>query len=126
MVFPYIIMNIYDNMYAPIEPVVKRADRSGTEWLSVPRVMLILRFCKRALGLALFLLICIGLTGCSEDNEAAIREQARKAKGAIPGSRTAQAQTQEEYFEITPGVRGAGLSSGIRPDQGKGYPGAKR
>jgi hypothetical protein len=68
----------------------------------------------------------VGLAGCAEDNEAAIKEQAAKAKGTIPGSRTAQAQTQEEYFEITPGVRGVGMRSGPRPDQGAGYPGAKR
>jgi hypothetical protein len=66
------------------------------------------------------------LPGCGEDNEAAFREQAAKAKGTIPGSRTAQAQTQEEYYEITPGVRGAGMASGPRPDQGAGYPGLKR
>jgi hypothetical protein len=68
----------------------------------------------------------LGLAGCGEDNEAAMREQASKAKGTIPGSRTAQAQTQDEYYEITPGVRGAGTASGPRPDQGAGYPGAKK
>ena len=76
----------------------------------------------RRLTLALSSLCFLGLAGCVEDNEAAIREQASKAKGTIPGSRTAQAQTQEEYFEITPGVQGAGTTSGPRPDQGKGYP----
>ncbi len=68
----------------------------------------------------------LGSAGCAEDNEAAIKEQASRAKGTIPGSRTAQAQTLEEYYEITPGVQGAGMASGPRPDQGKGYPGAKR
>jgi hypothetical protein len=68
----------------------------------------------------------LGLAGCAADNEAAIKEQARKAKGTIPGSRTAQAKTQEEYYEITPGVQGAGMTTGPRPDQGKGYPGPKR
>jgi hypothetical protein len=68
----------------------------------------------------------LGLAGCGEDNEAAIKEQAAKAKGTIPGSRTAQAQTQDEYYEITPGVQGAGTASGPRPDQGTGYPGAKK
>jgi hypothetical protein len=64
--------------------------------------------------------------GCMEDNEAAIREQAAKAKNTIPGSRTAQAQTLDEYHEITPGLRGAGTrGGGPRPDQGKGYPEAK-
>ena len=64
----------------------------------------------------------LGLAGCGEDNEAAIKEQAAKAKGMIPGSRTAQAQTQEEYFEITPGAHGAGMQVGPVPDQGAGYP----
>ncbi len=68
----------------------------------------------------------LGLAGCAEDNEAAMRAQAAKAKGTIPGSRTAQAQTQEEYYEITPGVKGAGTRSGPRPDQAAGYPGPKR
>jgi hypothetical protein len=63
------------------------------------------------------------LAGCGIDNEAAIKEQAARAKGTIPGSRTAQAQTQDEYYEITPGVQGAGTRSGPRPDQGSGYPG---
>jgi hypothetical protein len=67
----------------------------------------------------------LGLAGCGQDNEAYIKEQASKAKGTIPGSRTAQAQSQEEYYEITPGVQGAGSADGPRPDQGKGYPGAK-
>jgi hypothetical protein len=81
-----------------------------------------------ATGLSLTLLGCciVGLPGCAEDNEAAIKEQASKAKGIIPGSRSAQAKTQDEYYEITPGVRGAGMPSGPRPDQGTGYPGAKR
>jgi hypothetical protein len=78
-------------------------------------------------GLALTLVgLCVLVSaGCAEDNEAAFKEQASKAKGTIPGSRTAQAQTQEEYFEITPGVQGAGTASGPRPDQGTGYPGTK-
>jgi hypothetical protein len=78
------------------------------------------------LSLALLSFCFLALAGCVEDNEAAIKEQASKAKGTIPGSRTAQAQTQEEYFEITPGIRGAGARSGPRPDQGTGYPGSKR
>ena len=76
--------------------------------------------------LALLSLCSVGLAGCAEDNEAAIKAQAAKAKGTIPGSRSAQAKTQEEYFEITPGVYGAGTRIGPRPDQGSGYPGAKR
>jgi hypothetical protein len=75
---------------------------------------------------ALLSVCLLGLPGCGEDNEAAFREQASKAKGTIPGSRTAQAQTQEEYYEITPGVQGAGTRSGPRPDQGTGYPGTKK
>lgn len=65
------------------------------------------------------------LSGCAEDNEAAIKQQAARAKGTIPGSRTAQAQSQDEYYEITPGLRGAGARGGPRPDQGAGYPDAK-
>jgi hypothetical protein len=85
-----------------------------------------MRVFASGLSLALLSVCFLGLAGCGEDNEAAIKEQASKAKGTIPGSRTAQAQTQDEYYEITPGVRGAGTRSGPRPDQGTGYPGAKR
>ncbi len=76
--------------------------------------------------LALFGSCLLGLAGCAEDNERFIKEQKANAKGTIPGSRTAQAQTPQEYYEITPGVRGAGMASGPRPDQGAGYPGAKK
>ena len=88
--------------------------------------MHIMRLSASGLSLALLSFCSVGFAGCGEDNEAAIKEQAAKAKGTIPGSRTAQAQTQEEYYEITPGVRGAGVPSGPRPDQGAGYPGAKK
>jgi hypothetical protein len=74
------------------------------------------------LSVALMSSCFFGLPGCAEDNEAFIKEQAAKAKNAIPGSRTAQAQTQDEFFEITPGVTGAGTRTGPRPDQGSGYP----
>jgi hypothetical protein len=84
--------------------------------------MHIMRLSASGLSLALLSCCSVGFAGCGEDNEAAIKEQAAKAKGTIPGSRTAQAQTQEEYFEITPGVAGAGMRSGPRPDQGTGYP----
>jgi hypothetical protein len=88
--------------------------------------MRIIRSATTGLSLALLSYCFLGLIGCGEDNEAAIKEQASKAKGTIPGSRTAQAQTQEEFNEITPGVKGAGMRSGPRPDQGTGYPGEKK
>jgi hypothetical protein len=86
-----------------------------------------MRLFASGLSFAILSFCVLGLAGCGEDNEAAIKEQASKAKGTIPGSRTAQAQTQEEYYEITPGVRGAGTAGGPRPDRGnKGYPGAQK
>jgi hypothetical protein len=81
---------------------------------------------NRSSSLALLGLCFLGIAGCAEDNEAAIKEQAAKAKEIIPGSRTAQARSQEEYYRITPGVQGAGVRGDIQPDQGKGYPGAKK
>lgn len=84
-----------------------------------------MRVFTRGLGLALLSFGFLGLAGCVEDNEAFLKEQASRAKGTIPGSRTAQAQTPEEYYEITPGLPGAGTRSGPRPDQGSGYPGAR-
>jgi hypothetical protein len=84
------------------------------------------RLFANGLGLALLGSCFAGLAGCAEDNEAAIKAQASRAKNQIPGSRTAQAQTQQEYFEITPNVRGgSGMNSGPRPDQGTGYPRAR-
>jgi hypothetical protein len=84
--------------------------------------MIVVRTFIRGLNFAFLSFCSLALFGCQEDNEAAIREQRSRAKGTIPGSRTAQAQTQEEFYEITPGVQGAGTTSGPRPDQGKGYP----
>jgi hypothetical protein len=85
-----------------------------------------MRLFTRGLSPVLLSFCFLGLAGCGEDNEAFIKEQAAKAKGTIPGSRTAQAQTQEEYYQITPGLRGAGATGGPRPDQGDGYPGGKK
>jgi ABC-type phosphate transport system substrate-binding protein len=86
-----------------------------------------MRMVASGLSLALLSFCFLGLAGCDEDNEAAIKEQASKAKGTIPGSRTAQAQTQEEYYEITPGVQGVGTAGGPRPDRGiAGYPRARK
>jgi len=82
-----------------------------------------MRLFTTGLSLALLSFCLLGLAGCADDNEAFIKAQAARAKGTIPGSRTAQAQTQEEYHEITPGLQGAGTQSGPRPDQGAGYPG---
>jgi hypothetical protein len=89
----------------------------------VSGVQRIMKFFTTGLSLALLSFCFLELAGCAEDNEAAFKAQASSAKGTIPGSRTAQAQTLEEYYEITPGVRGgAGSTSGPRPDQGSGYP----
>lgn len=82
-----------------------------------------LRLLTSGFCFALLTFCFLGLAGCAEDNEAFIKEQASRAKGTIPGSRTAQAKTLEEFYEITPGVQGAGTAYGPRPDQGKGYPG---
>jgi hypothetical protein len=85
-----------------------------------------MRLLAKGVGLALLCSCFVGLAGCAEDNEAPIKEQARRAKGTIPGSRTARAQTQDEYYEITPGVQGgAGMTRGPVPDQGAGYPAPK-
>jgi hypothetical protein len=88
--------------------------------------MLTMRLFARALGLALLCLCFLVLAGCWQDNEAFIKQQASRAKGTIPGSRTAQAQDQGEYYEITPGLQGAGTRNGPRPDQGSGYPAPRK
>jgi hypothetical protein len=82
-----------------------------------------MRLITKGLSLALLSICIVGFSGCQEDNEAAIKEQEATAKNTIPGSRTAQAQTPEEYYQITPGVQGgAGTRIGPIPDQGTGYP----
>jgi hypothetical protein len=106
--------------------VVARGHARGCVFVRIfQETILIMRFFTSGLSLILLSSGFLGLAGCAEDNEAAIREQASRAKGTIPGSRTAQARTQEEFYEITPGVQGAGTATGPRPDQGKGYPGRK-
>ncbi len=62
----------------------------------------------------------LGLAGCGEDNEAAIKEQAANSKEKIPGARSPMARTQDEYFETTYGVQGVGLGKGSK------YPGVKK
>lgn len=89
------------------------------------KVQLIMRLFIRGSGLALWSVCLLGIAGCVEDNEAAMRQQAANAKRAIPGSRTAQAQDLGEYRDITPGLGGAGSRIGPRPDQGAGYPDPK-
>jgi hypothetical protein len=101
---------------------ISRFDATVPEEMSFIMNLFTRGFCLALSGSGL-----LGLAGCAEDNEAFIKAQAASAKGTIPGSRTAQAQSQEEYYQITPGVTGgAGMASGPRPDQGKGYPGTKR
>ena len=78
-----------------------------------------MRLFTRGLSLALLSFCFLGLAGCGEDNEAAIKEQASKAKGTIPGSRTAQAQTQEEYYRDHPRSPGGGY--GERTSTGPGH-----
>jgi hypothetical protein len=91
------------------------------------RIALIMRLFASGVALAVTSVGLAGLAGCAEDNEAAIKAQAAKAKGTIPGSRTAQARTLEEYYEITPGATGVGTSTGPQPDRGtSGYPGTKK
>jgi hypothetical protein len=85
-----------------------------------------MRLFTAGLGRVLLAIGILGIAGCAEDNEKFIKLQARTAKGTIPGSRTAQAQTLEEYAEITPGVQGVGMPGGPRPDRGAGYPGMKK
>ena len=91
-----------------------------SSWPFLRRVILIMRLFTSGLSLALLSFCFLGLAGCGEDNEAAINEQASKAKEKIPGARSPQAKTQEEYYSITYGVQEVGTG------KGSGYPGAKR
>lgn len=76
-------------------------------------------------GLGLLLSLgLLGLVGCSEDNESFIKAQKSRVKATLSGARAAQAETQEEFYQNTPGVLGgAGTRVGPVPDQGTGYPG---
>ena len=83
-----------------------------------------LRVFTSGVKLALLSSCLLGLLGCSEDNESFIKQQRARVKITVPRARAAQAQTQEEFYENTPGVRGgAGMRVGPVPDQGNGYPG---
>ena len=75
---------------------------------------------RSRMTLALLGLCVAGLAGCGEDNEAAINEQAARAKEKIPGARSPQAKTQDEYYQVTYGVKGVGTGKGT------GYPGASK
>jgi ABC-type oligopeptide transport system substrate-binding subunit len=90
--------------------------------------MLMMRLFTRGLGLTLLSSAALALAGCAEDNEAFIKEQKAKVKTTVPRARAAQAQSQEEFYEITPGVRGGvGTRVGPVPDTGpRGYPAAPK
>lgn len=86
-----------------------------------------MRLFTSGLSLAFLSFCALGLAGCAEDNEAAIKQQMATARGKIPGARAAQAETPQEFYETAPGVAGgAGSGIGPRPDEGAGYPGAKK
>jgi hypothetical protein len=91
-----------------------------SSWPFLRRVIFIMRLFTSGLCLALLSFCFLGLAGCGVDNEAAINEQASRAKEKIPGSRSPVAKTQREHFEITYGVQGVGTGKGTN------YPGAKR
>jgi hypothetical protein len=77
--------------------------------------------------LALLSVCSVIVAGCAEDNERFIKEQKAKVKITVPRARAVQSQTQEEFYEVTPGVRsGVGTRTGPVPDQGRGYPGAPK
>ena len=61
-----------------------------SSWPFSRRFILIMRLFTTGLSLALLSFCFLGLAGCGEDNEAAINEQASKAKEKIPGARSPQ------------------------------------
>ena len=79
-----------------------------------------MRLFTSGLSLALLSFCFLGLAGCREDNEAAINTQMSRSKEKIPGAISPRAKTQDEYYEITYGVKGVGTG------KGSDYPGAKR
>jgi len=79
-----------------------------------------MRLFTTGLSLALLSFCFLGLAGCGEDNEAAINDQASKTKERIPGARSPQPKTQEEYGSMTYGIQGVGTGKGT------GYPGKKK
>ena len=86
-----------------------------------------MRLFNKGLSLAFLSLFLLGLGGWRRRQRAVHQGAGRNAKGTIPGSRTAEAETPEEYAEITPGLQGVGMPGGPRPDRGAaGYPDAKK
>ncbi len=62
------------------------------------------------LSVALLSFCFLGLTGCAEDNEAAINEQAAKTKASDipPDKATPPINSMEEYAKRNTGMAGAG------------------
>ena len=70
------------------------------------------------LSVALLSFCFLGLTGCAEDNEAAINEQASKTKGdTIPADKVSPpVSSQKEWAKRNPGLNPASSSStGVKP-----------
>ncbi len=69
-----------------------------------------MRLLTCGLSVALLSFCFLGLTGCAEDNEAAINEQAAKTKGADipPDKASPPINSMEEYRNRNVGIAGAG------------------
>jgi uncharacterized lipoprotein NlpE involved in copper resistance len=67
---------------------------------------------------ASLVILSLGVVGCQEDNEAAIREQQAKAGKADVKNSPPQAKTQAEYGKQVETAKGS--------LKGMGYPGAKQ
>ena len=75
-----------------------------------------MRLLTSALSLTVLSFCFLGLVGCSEDNEAASKEQAAKSTGTVdPAKVIPQSKTQAEYYKNNPGSTGAASGSGRAP-----------
>ena len=81
-------------------------------------VRLIMKLFTCGLSVALLSFCFLGLTGCAEDNEAAINEQASKTKAdTIPADKVSPPiSSQKDWAKGNPGLNPASSSStGVKP-----------
>ena len=66
------------------------------------------------IDLALLSCCFLGLAGCAEDNEAAIKQQAPRRRDQSPVLAPPRPRLRKNITRLLPGIQGAGIESGPR------------